>query len=283
MDRRQFLVSSFSAAAVAAAGRADAAAPAALQFGHRQANMVTEPGPGVFDLARQIPGLSGVELQVVFKGTSLWDKETRLGYKRGAEKAGLKLPSLAGVWPQGANLFKPEAEDILRKAIGCAREVKAATILVACFEANCPKMDEKQSFGPVVALLKKVSSEARDAGVTIGMETSLTPAEDRKLIELVDSPNVRVYYDLDNAERYHAGTAVPGIQTLGTACIRQVHLKNDDRLLEQPGRVGWAAAVKSLAKAGYKGWFVFESSHADAQQCIDATKKNIEFVKRNFA
>jgi sugar phosphate isomerase/epimerase len=282
MNRRQFLVSSLSAAAVAAAGRAGAAVPATPQFGHRQANMVTEPGPGVFEVARQIPGLAGVELQVVFKNTCLWDKDTLSGYKRAAAAAGLKIPSLAGVWPQGANLFKPEAEDILRKAIGCAHEVQAGTILVACFEANCPKMDQEQSYGPVVALLQKVSSEARDAGVTIGMETSLTPAEDRKLIELVNRPSVRVYYDLDNAERYHASSAIPGIQTLGTACIRQVHLKNEDRLLEQPGRVDWAAAVKSLAKANYQGWFVFESSHSGAQQCIDATKKNMEFVKRNF-
>jgi sugar phosphate isomerase/epimerase len=283
MNRRRFLLSSVSAAAVAAAGRANAAAPAMPQFGHRQANMVTEPGPAVFELARQISGLSGVELQVVFKGTSLWDKETLLGYKRGAVAAGLKVPSLAGVWPPGANLFKPEAEEILRKAIACARELQATTILVACFEANCPRLDQEQSFGPVVALLQKVSPAAHDAGVTIGMETSLTPAEDRKLIELVDRPSVRVYYDLNNAEMYHAGTAVPGIQTLGKEFIRQVHLKNEDRVLEQPGRVDWAAAVKALARVGYQGWFVFETAHSGPQQCIEATRTNIEFVKRNFA
>ena len=63
-------------------------------------------------------------------------------------------------------------------------------------------MDQEQSYGPVVALLQKVSGAARDAGVTIGMETSNSPAEDRKLIDLVDRPNVQVYYDLDNVERY---------------------------------------------------------------------------------
>jgi sugar phosphate isomerase/epimerase len=278
MNRRKFLQSSIVATL---AGRAFAA-PATPRFGHRQANIVSEPGPAVFDLAKKIPGLSGVELQVQFKGTTLWDKETLLSYKRAAEASSLTIPSLAGVWPPRTNLWSPDAEDILRRAIDCAHELKAGTILVVCLEANCPKMDQEQSYGPVVALLQKVSSAARDAGVTIGMETSLSTADDRKLVDLVNRPNIGLYYDLDNVERYHPGDAVPGITTLGTARIRQVHLKNEDRLLEQPGRVNWAAAVKGLAKVDYQGWFVFETSHSGPEQCMEATGKNIEFVKRNL-
>ena len=71
MQRRQFLLSSLAAAAGHAAQTGTAIR--ALKFGHRQANMVHDPGPAVFDLAKQIPDLSGVELQVFFKGTTLWD------------------------------------------------------------------------------------------------------------------------------------------------------------------------------------------------------------------
>src|SRR5579872_3334507 len=98
MRRRQFLASSLAAAASATPGRA-AAAP---KFGHRQANMVNDPGPAVFDLAKKIRGLSGVELQVFFKGTTLWDRDTLGGYKQAAARTGLAIPSAAGVWPPGA-------------------------------------------------------------------------------------------------------------------------------------------------------------------------------------
>ena len=244
--------------------------------------MVDAPGPAVFDLAKQIHGLSGVELQVFFKGTKLWDRETLSGYLDAAKRTGLIIPSLAGVWPPGASLPQPTAEEHVRKAIQAAESAHATTILVACFEQNCPKMDQEQSYGPVVAMLQKVSGAARDAGVTIGMETSNSPAEDRKLIELVDRPSVRVYYDLDNVERYaHTNEAVPGIALLKSR-IRQVHLKNENRLLEQPGRVNWASAVKGLAAIGYAGWFVFETSHSGPQQCVESTDKNIAFVTRNF-
>jgi sugar phosphate isomerase/epimerase len=75
---------------------------------------------------------------------------------------------------------------------------------------------------------------------------------------------------------------VPGIAILKDR-IRQVHLKNEDRLLEQPGRVNWASAVKGLAAIGYQGWFVFETTHSSPQQCIDATQKNMAFITSHFA
>ena len=280
MQRRQFLLGSFAAAAGATAMRG---AAAALKFGHRQANMADDAGPAVFDLAKQIHGLSGVELQVYFKGTTLCNQATLAAYQRAAERTGLTIPSLAGVWPPGATLLQPTAEENLRNAIHAAESVHATTILAACFEQNCPNMDQEQSFGPVVALLQKVSGAARDAGVTIGMETSNAPGDDRKLIDLVDRPSVKVYYDLDNVERYaHTGEAVPGIAILKDR-IRQVHLKNEDRLLEEAGRVNWANAVKGLAAMGYSGWLVFETSHSGPQQCIEATQKNIAFVTSHYA
>ena len=281
MHRRQFVISSLAAAAAAAARRG-AAAPLP-KFGHRQANMEVAPGPGVFDLAKQIHGLSGVELQVFFKGTTLWDKENLESYKAAAARAGLAIPSVAGIWPPGAGLPQPTAEEHIRKAIQAAEALRAKTILIACFEQNCPKMDQEQSYGPVVALLQKVAGAALDAGIVLGMETSNSPADDRKLIDLVDRPSVQVYYDLDNVERYaHTHEAVPGISLL-KGRIRQVHMKNEDRLLEQPGRVDWAAAAKALAAIGYPGWLVFETSHSSPQQVVEATEKNIAFVTRNFS
>lgn len=275
MRRRDFLIGALPAAALAAGARTP-------KFGHRQANMVTEAGPGVFDLARRIRGLSGVELQMHFQGASLWDADTLAGYRQAARKTGLAIHSLAGVWPAGGTIFDSAAEGTLRKSIAAAQALGSAVILVACFEKNCPIMDDEASYGPVVALLQKVSGAAGDAGVAIAMETSLSPASQRKLIDLVSSPAVGVYYDMDNGERYgHTGLAVPGIGVLGKR-IRQVHLKNEARLLEEPGRVNWADALGALAKQGYGGWLVFESTHTGPDQCIDATQRNIAFATRCF-
>jgi sugar phosphate isomerase/epimerase len=279
MNRRQFLQSTTAAAVTATISQA----ANTLRFGHRQANMVSEPGAVVFELAKRIRGLSGVELQVFFKGTTLWDPPTLDQYRLAAERTGITIPSIAGVWPPGASLVQPSAEDTLRKAIHTAELLQAKSILVACFEQNCPNMNQVQSYGPVVELLQRLSGAAAAAGVVIGMETSNSPADDRKLIDLVDRPSIQVYYDLDNVERYlHAGEGVPGIALLKSR-LRQVHLKNEDRLLEQPGRVNWAEAVRALAAISYPGWLIFETSHGGPQQCIDDTEKNIAFVTRHFS
>ena len=246
--------------------------------------MAGKPGPEVFDVARRIPGLSGVELQILFKGASLWDRETLMTYKRAAERTGLSIPSLAGVWGPNVSILKPgPADEHLRKAIEAAESLGAKIILVSAFGKSCPDMNDEQSYGPAVAVLQKVAPAAADAGVTLAMETSLAPADDRKLIDLVNRPGVRVYYDLDNVERYgHTGQSVPGLEELGKQRIGQIHLKNENRLLEEPGRVGWAAALKVIRKIGYDGWLVFETAHSGPEQCIEATRKNIDFIKRHF-
>lgn len=281
LNRRQFVLSPLS---VALASKLNAFA-APLKIGHRQASMTKKPGPEVFEIARRIPGISGVELQVQFQKTTLWDRETLLAYKRGAADAGLLIPSLAGVWAGGASLVQPgPAEETLRKSIQAAEMLKAQVILVAAFQKNCPIMDREESYGPVVAMLRKVAGAAADAGVLLGMETSLSPADDQKLVDLVASPSVKVYYDADNVERFgHKGAGVPGYEVLGKPRIAQIHVKNEDRLLEEPGRVNWDDAFHGIRRIGYQGWLVFESSHSDPEQCVEATKKNIEFIRRQFA
>ena len=49
-------------------------------------------------------------------------------------------------------------------------------------------MDDERSYAPVVSVLQKAASAAADAGVVLAMETSLSPADDRKLIDLVNRP-----------------------------------------------------------------------------------------------
>jgi sugar phosphate isomerase/epimerase len=188
------------------------------------------------------------------------------------------------LWAKGVSIRQPEpAEDNLRKAIQAAESLGAGVLLAAAFDKNCPDMQDESSYGPVVSVLEKVAPAAEAAGVTVCMETSLSPEDDKKLIDLVNRPGVKVYYDAENCERFgHKGQGVAGYATLGKARLGQVHLKNENRLLEEPGRVDWAAALKALKKTGYEGWMVFESSHSGPEQCIEATTKIIDFIRRHF-
>ena len=167
------------------------------------------------------------------------------------------------------------------RSIRAAELIGAHVILVAFFRDRCPAMNDESSYGPVVDLLRAAAGPARDAGVVLGLENSLSPADNLKLVDLVAEDNVKVYYDLDNVEFYgHTKLSVPGIRLLGKDRICQVHVKNEERLIAERGRVDWRAAFDEFNAIGYDGWYVFESRHTGPDQIVEATVKNIVFLQQ---
>jgi L-ribulose-5-phosphate 3-epimerase len=133
-----------------------------------------------------------------------------------------------------------------------------------------------------VAMLQKTAKTAADAGVVMGLENSLSPADNKKLVDLVDHPAVGVYYDLHNMAYYgQADQAIPGIKLLGKKRLAMVHVKNGNLLLEEPGPIDWAAAFHEFNEIEYDGWYVYESAHDDTADCIEDTKKNNAFLKKH--
>jgi sugar phosphate isomerase/epimerase len=283
MDRREFLISSLAFSAAGTAAMADKPTPTP-RFAHRQAQMITAPGESVFDLAAKIPGLSGVQLQMIWKGTDISEGSRAQELKRQAHDKGLLLPSIAGIWKPGENIFKADAaERAIANAIQTSSTLGAKVILIVMFKENCPDMNNPESYQPVVALLRRMSAPAKDAGIKLCLETSLAPADDRKLLETVDRPSVGCYYDAMNTESFHPGDGVPGIKLLGSL-IGECHLKNENRRLDQaPSKVNWAAAIEAYRDIHYDHWFCFETEHASPQAVIDDTRANIEFVRAHFS
>lgn len=280
MHRRTFL----GTLAAGAWSSASAAAPP-LKFGHREASMKMVGNIGVFELASRISGLHGVELQITAGQPLLWDPETLRKYKAEANRWGIRIHSLAAPFPKGVTIRTVDtAPDALRKAIATARFLGASVILLPFFRDNCPSMEDESQYGPVVKMLKQVAPEARDSGVVLGLENSLSPTGNAKLCDLVADPHVRIYYDLYNCEFYeHTGQSVPGVATIGRERICAVHVKNESKLIEEPGKLDWRAALVELKKIGYEGWYTFESSHSSAEQCVSSTARNIAFLRKVLA
>ncbi|MBI1355035.1 MAG: TIM barrel protein [Acidobacteria bacterium] len=281
LDRRGFL--SLAAGALAAPAGAAAQQPPP-KFAHRAASLKMVGDFDVVRVAAEVRGLQGVELQIAAGEPNLWDLEAVRRYKREAYRWGVQLPSLSGVWSRGVSIrTSPVAGVELLRAIRAAELLGSSVILVAFFRDNAPNMDEEAAYGPVVQLLQAAAGPARDAGVILGLENSLSPADNVRLLDHVAEPNVQVYYDLDNVEFYgHTGQAVPGVKLLGRERLCQVHVKNEERLIEEPGRVDWRAAFRALREIGYDGWYCFESKHSAPEQMRRATERNIEFIRQEL-
>ena len=253
-----------------------------LKIGHRAANMKMVGNFKVLKLARQVPGLIGVELQIAAGSPNLFDLDAVRRYKKEANRWGMIIPSLAGVWAKGSSIQSSLAGVELMQSIKASELLGSSVILAAFFRENAPNMKEESSYGPVVELLQKVAPYAADAGVTLGLENSLSPADNLKLVDLIDRPNIKVYYDIHNMAYYgYAADAIPGIALLGKRRICQVHVKNEDRPIAEPGLINWAEAFAALNAIEYDGWYVFETSHTSNPQMIEATQKNIDFMRKH--
>ncbi len=281
--RRGFLQSTALAAASTSVPHALLAANAEpLKLGIRAASMRMAGTPDVFRVAAGIPGLRGVELQATAGNPSLRDPETARRYKAEADRWAVQVPSLSGVWDSGIKVHSPGAASILA-SVRAAEILGAGVILAAFFRQDAPDMSNESSYGPIVAMLQSVAGKAADAGVVIGLENSLSPADNKRLVDLVDHPAVGVYYDPHNMDFYgHGAEAIAGIELLGKKRIAMVHVKNGDHLIEEPGPIDWPAAFASFRRIGYDGWYVYESGHSSVEDCVDDTTKNNRFLQRQI-
>jgi sugar phosphate isomerase/epimerase len=237
----------------------------------------------VIQTAATIQGIRGVELQVTAGDRNLRDLDVVRQYKRESDRWEMRIPSLAGIWDKGIGISSPNAGENIQLTVRSAELLGSGVILAAFFGQGAPDMSREESYGPIVSMLKEVAPTAADAGVIIGLENSLSPADNRKLVDLVDHPAVRVYYDLHNMATYGYGPeAVPGVKLLGKERICAVHVKNGDKLIEEPGPIDWAAAFAAFNEIGYAGWFTYETGHKSTSACLADTPKNNAFLANHI-
>jgi sugar phosphate isomerase/epimerase len=266
------------------AARADTAASQRipLKLGIRAASLQMVGDFDVIRTAASIPGMMGVELQVTAGTANLRDWDAVRRYKKEANRWGMHIPSLAGVWDRGVQIHSPLAGESLTRSIRAAEMLGSSVILLAFFKQHAPDMTREESYGPLVTTLQKTAPCAADAGVIMGLENSLSPSDNQKLVDLVDHPAVRVYYDPHNMAYYgHGDQAIPGIKLLGKERICMVHVKNEKMLLEEPGLIDWAAAFREFNDIRYDGWYIYETGHDSTADCLADTRKNNAFLQEH--
>jgi sugar phosphate isomerase/epimerase len=293
LNRRQFLSTSISAAAVSSIAAWAERTP--TKIAHREGNMPKKPGVSCYELAASVPGLGGLEVG----GMQLWDRAKALEYKRESDRWKIRTASVTGSFPRGTTLVTAGApvEESVRKTIQAGELVGATVVVLFGFFNTCPKMDDESSYGPCVELLKKMGPVAAESGVSIGLELSLSLAEYQKLMSLVGHPAVRPYWDATGTDHMgHPGDGTKGLEVLGSS-ICMMHLKNgragfllENRHLldhhpqspipEQVMSIDWPKAFNIIKNSGFDGWMAFETPHSSVETFISETTKNVEFVMK---
>jgi len=136
----------------------------------------------------------------------------------------------------------------------------------------------------VVERLKVVGRMAEQAGVTIGVETSLSAAEEVQLLKDIGSPAIRIYFNFANAldakrDLYEE------LRTLGKDNICQIHCTNTDGVwLQNDTAINMRKVKETLDNMGWSGWLVVERSRdaKDPRNVKANFEANTAYVKSIF-
>jgi L-ribulose-5-phosphate 3-epimerase len=307
LTRRHFLASSAAGLAVSAFGQ-DARN---YRIGMTDWNLGGVCDPSLLETAARA-GLAGVQVSVGARPDSipLREESVRRRYLELGKRHGIQFPSVAAgsILNRIPLKSEPQSAVYVIDAVEAAAALGSTNILIAFFSNGELRLRDasgefiNRSGGKfssyewdsagverVIAALKQIAPRARDHNILLGLENTLTAEQNLEILERVDSPWVKVYYDVGNSTAY--GYDVPTeIRLLGKDRICEIHIKEtlglDDprkELLGGPASQGVdfegvAAAVKDI---GYEKWYVLELSGLEGR-FLEDTRANVEFVRKRI-
>ena len=157
--------------------------------------------PAAFDVARQI-GLDGVQVDLGSPSNQmrLRRPEVQAEFLKAAKRTGLEIAALAIVETNDVPLKSdPRAAGWLADAVDVCKALGVRVVMPACFGAGDLDMRKTAEIDQLVRVLKSAGAKAEKRGVVIGVESYLSAEENRRLLDRVGSPAVKVYYDVGNS------------------------------------------------------------------------------------
>lgn len=273
--RRQFLQAAAAAGGLAALARwtpALGAETADIRIGSCMLDM---------EKAKQV-GLDGVELRVGDAADTLEiaQPEVRGRYKHQMEQTGLVVSSLMmGLLNSYPLASDPRAPKWLEQSIDAAKDLGAGVVLVAFFgKGSLLEGDQlkRADVDIVVERLKAVAPRAEESGVILGIENTLSAAQNAEILDRIGSPAARVYYDVGNTT--NQGYDVPVEIRFLKERIAIFHFKDNPHYLGE-GKVQFGPIAEAIHDIGYKGWIVLETTSPSKDPVADA-RRNAAFTRK---
>lgn len=252
--------------------------------------------PEAFDFAKKL-GFDGV--QVSFNGGDfdLRDKKVRDQFRAKVKETGVGISSLAMGCLNGVPYSSdPNAEKWVSEVLDVmalmeeearliedqqlANKVRPKIVLLAFFGKgdikNKPELTDE-----VIRRLQKIAPKAEKHGLTLGLETWLSAGELLKILKAVDSPAVKVFYDVANAHKM-GYDIYQEIKQLGSEHICQIHFKENGVVLGK-GEIDFPRIKKLVEATNYRGWIIAEKAINKELGIEKSYQQNQKFLRELFA
>src|SRR5215471_3683784 len=125
--------------------------------------------------------------------------------------------------------------------------------------------------------LRDLGPEAEKAGVILGIEDTISAADNVRILERSRSNAVKVYYDVGNSTA-RGFDVVQEIRWLGAPRICQMHLKDNPHYLGE-GKIPFPEVMRAIREIGFTGYANLETD-AKSPATLEADQlRNLEFVR----
>lgn len=205
-------------------------------------------------------GLDGVQISLgtLNNNMHLRQKKIQQQYKDACEKFGMSIGGIAiGEMNNIPYKSDPRAEQWVFDSIDVA-EIMGVKVVLLAFFSNGDLKNDPGGTKETIRRLEKVAPKAEDRGITLGIESWLSAEEHMEILDAVNSPNVKVYYDVANSNKM-GYNIYDEIRWLGRENICEFHAKENGYLLGK-GLIDFQEVRKAIDDIGYDGWVQIEGA-----------------------
>ncbi|MDH5398803.1 MAG: sugar phosphate isomerase/epimerase [Cyclobacteriaceae bacterium] len=231
--------------------------------------------------AREI-GLDGVQISLgdTANKMHLRKKEVQYAYKEAVKKYGVAIGGIA-IGELNSVPYATEAitDQWVSDSIDVAAEMGVKVVLIAFFGDG--DINGKPDLMDIVTeKFMKVAPKAEAAGVVLGIESWMSADDHLKIINAVNSPNLKVYYDVANSEKM-GYDIYEEIERLGKDMICEFHMKENGFKLGQ-GKVDFNKVRSLMEDMDYSGWMHLEGSRPEGTEIVPVYKENLAYLHTHF-
>ena len=162
--------------------------------------------------------------------------------------------------------------------IQVTRNLNAKVMLLPFFGKGALKTHEEMDY--VGDALKDLAPQAEKAGVTLGLENTISAEDNVRIMDRVKSKALLVYYDVGNST--HGGfDVIKEIRWLGKNRICQFHLKDNPNYLGE-GKIDFPGVMQAIKDIKFKGFANLETE-CPSKSIEGDMSRNLDFVRKLMA
>jgi sugar phosphate isomerase/epimerase len=166
----------------------------------------------------------------------------------------------------------------LGDGIRLTRELGARVMLLPFFGKGALETQAEKDY--VGDVLREYGPAAEKAGITLGLEDTISAEDNVRIMDRSRSKSVLVYYDIGNSTR-NGFDVIREIDWLGSKRICQMHIKDNPGYLGE-GKIDVREVVRAVSRVGFEGFANLETD-SPSRQVEPDMRRNLAFVRKTIS